>query len=33
VFFLQFSALAHIWRANCADMVGNIPEQPANRNC
>jgi len=25
--------VAHILKVNCADMAGNRPGQPANRNC
>jgi len=29
VFFLQFSAAAHILRVNCAEMAADRPGQPA----
>jgi len=32
MFFLQFSAAAHISRVNCADMAGDKRGQPTNRN-
>jgi len=30
---MQSSAVAHISTVNCADMAGNKPGQPVNRNC